>query len=376
MYSKDIAESGIISYGNLYRIAKAMEKGSKGLDITVGMLGGSITQGSLSSTPKTCYAYLVYEWWVNKFKESKITYINGGIGGTTSQFGVARVESDLLKFKPDFVIVEYSVNDAENDLFKETYESLVRKILEYPNEPGVFIVNNVQYNDGVNAQRIHNEVGAYYNLPIVSMKNSIYKEIEEGRINKQEITPDDLHPNDMGHKLIGDIINNMLDNIYEKAINKEVEEGYVIPNETLTSNRYMDSLRLQNKNALFTTEGFFIDREEQRGITDIFKNGWKGNKVGDTIRFEVDGGMISIQYRKSVKGTAPIAKAVIDNDINNAIILDGNFMETWGDCLYLQDILVGGEKGKHTLDITIIQAEETSEVEFYLVSVISANKEI
>lgn len=374
MYRKDLAERAIVSYGNLHRIAKAMEKAINGENITVGMLGGSITQGSLSSTPKTCYAYLVYEWWVNKFQNSKITYVNAGIGGTTSQFGVARVEKDLLQYNPDFAIIEFSVNDVENELFKETYEGLVRKVLSYPNEPGVLILNNVQYNDGVNAQKVHNEVGAYYNLPMVSMKDSIYKEVEAGTIKKEDITPDDLHPNDIGHKLIADIVRNMLDNIYDKVINKEVDSSYSIPEETLTKNRYMDSLREQNRNASYTLEGFTVDNEEQNGITDIFKNGFRAGKVGDSIHFEVEGGMVSVQYRKSVKRTAPIAKAIIDNDEEHPIILDGNFEETWGDCLYLQDVLVNGQKGKHTLDISITSADENSDVDFYLVSVISANK--
>ncbi len=374
MLKKEIAENGIVSYGNLSRIAKVMEKGRKGEDITVAMLGGSITQGSLSSTPKTCYAYHVYEWWKNQFKDSKITYVNAGIGGTTSQFGVARVESDLLKYNADFVIVEYSVNDVESDLFKETYESLIRKILTYPNEPGVLIVNNVQYNDGVNAQNIHNAIGKYYDLPMVSMKNSIYQEVETGRLKKEEITPDDLHPNDTGHKLIGDIISNMLCNINEKVIKNDIPSEYVIPNTTFTNNRYIDSVRLQNKNELYVADGFIADYKEQKEITDIFRNGWIGKKVGDTIHFDLEGGMISVQFRKSVKRMAPIAKAVIDNHIEHAILLDGNFEETWGDCLYLQDLLVGGDQGKHTLDITILQAEDNSEVDFYLVSVITADR--
>lgn len=228
--------------------------------------------------------------------------------------------------------------------------------------------------NGVNAQKIHNEVGKYYNLPIVSMKNSIYKKVEEGTIKKEVITPDDLHPNDTGHKLISDIINHMLDNIYDKVAKKEIPQGYTIPATTLTCNRYMDSIRLQNKNRNYTLDGFLVDNEEQSGITDIFKNGWIGKRVGDSIHFEVEGGMISIQYKKSVKRNAPIAKVIIDRNVKHSVILDGNFEETWGDCLYLQDILIAGETGKHTLDITIIQADENSDTDFYLVSVISAKR--
>lgn len=105
-----------------------MKKAMAGEDITVGFLGGSITQGRLSSTPKTCYAYLVYQWWCNTFPQSNITYVNAGIGGTTSQFGVARADSDLLSKDIDFTVVEFSVNDDDNPHFLETYEGLIRKI--------------------------------------------------------------------------------------------------------------------------------------------------------------------------------------------------------------------------------------------------------
>ena len=53
---------GVRNRGNLYRIERVMKKAMRGEDITVGFLGGSITQGCLSSSPETCYAYLVYRW--------------------------------------------------------------------------------------------------------------------------------------------------------------------------------------------------------------------------------------------------------------------------------------------------------------------------
>ena len=108
---------GIVNRGNQARIKNVMKRAIAGEKITLGFLGGSITQGSLSSTPETCYAYLVYDWWRKTFPNAEFVYLNAGIGGTTSQFGVARVESDLLRYKPDFVIVEFSVNDDNNEFF-------------------------------------------------------------------------------------------------------------------------------------------------------------------------------------------------------------------------------------------------------------------
>ena len=90
-------EKGMINRGNWNRIKKCMRRAREGKAITTGFLGGSITQGSLSSKPETCYAYLVYKWWKEKFPQSEVTFINAGIGGTTSQFGDARVEDHLLR---------------------------------------------------------------------------------------------------------------------------------------------------------------------------------------------------------------------------------------------------------------------------------------
>lgn len=371
---KQYADKGIVGLGNLCRIAKVMKKAADGKDITVGMIGGSITQGSLSSSPETCYAYLVYRWWANKFKDSKVTYINAGIGATTSQFGVARAESDLLSYNPDFVIVEFSVNDKNRAPFQETYEGLIRKILMSLSEPAILILNSVQYDDGVSAQEIHNEIGRAYDLAMISMKDSLYAEVAAGRIVRGDITPDDLHPNDTGHKLVSEIVNYTLDKIYDEVFSGEYQDSYRIQEQTVTPNRYMDSLRYDNRNIRPALKDFETDFTKQEQITDIFRNGWKAANKGASIHFEVKGAMISVQYRRTVKRTAPIAKAVIDGDESSAVILDGNFDETWGDCLYLTDLLTGGEDRLHTLDIEIIEADEAGGIDFYLVSVIAADR--
>ena len=89
-------ENGIANRGCLYRLKKVMDRAKAGEALNIAFLGGSITQGSLSSKPELCYAYHVYEWWKKTFPQADFTYINAGIGGTTSQFGVARAEADLL----------------------------------------------------------------------------------------------------------------------------------------------------------------------------------------------------------------------------------------------------------------------------------------
>ncbi len=368
-------EKGMINRGNWYRIKECMKKAARGEKITTGFLGGSITQGSLSSAPETCYAYLVYEWWKNKFPKSEITFINAGIGGTTSQFGVSRVEDHLLKYNPDFVLIEFAVNDDNTEFFEETYEGLIRRTLGDKCSPALMLMNNVRYDNGVNAQEMHLKVAEAYELPMVSMKSTIWPEVESGRIPNREITPDDLHPNDAGHQLVAQVITAFLDSVYKDIETEEKPSdfgGRTLP-DAITANAYEKSVRYQNDNSIPDSRGFAADNGPQNDIREVFRKGWTAWKKGDTISFTIDCTGVAVQYRKSVKKPTCIAKAVVDGRENEAVILDGNFDEDWGDCLYIDTITRHMEPGKHTVEITVIEAHEDDAVPFYLVSVIGSN---
>lgn len=379
-------EDGMTFSGNTDRIKAVMERAKKGEAITVGFLGGSITQGSLSSTPDTCYAALTAKWWRETFPQSEITYINAGIGGTTSQFGVARVEQDLLCYRPDFVVIEFSVNDENTLFFRETYEGLVRKVYGAEFAPAVLLVHNVFYETGTNAQDQHETIGRYYNIPCVSIKTSVYQAAASGKIARRDITPDDLHPNDAGHRLLADLLIYFLEKVkgesesMSHAVDQTSGSGVgssekntkqnVLPTP-ITRNAYENSVRYQNYNSSPELSGFVADTEPQNVITDIFKRGFIGKSVGDSITFEIEGSGIAIQYRKSVKHPACIAKVVLDGEEDRAVVLDGNFEETWGDCLFISTIAEHVEEKKHSVKITVVDAPEDA-VPFYLVSVIGS----
>lgn len=366
-----MAERGIISLGELDRFHLVMEKARNKEPLTIGFIGGSITQGSLSSTPYTCYAYRVFEWWKAYFQNENLTYVNAGIGATTSQFGVARVKSDLLSKEPDVVFAEFSVNDEDNDLFMETYEGLIRTILSAKNSPALLLFHNVSYDTGNNAQRVHSKIGFHYQIPMVSMKDSIFEELKKGTLQKEVITPDNLHPNDYGHELVAYVITQALEKIASITTteDREIDTKLELPNP-ITSNRYEELVRYTNSDLNPIVMGFQKDEKEQYGITDLFKGGYLATKIGDSIEFEFECKILSVQYRKSIHKPAPVAKAVIDGQEENSVILDANFKENWGDCIYLQDILVSDVKKKHTLTITIVEADKKLESDFYLASVI------
>lgn len=357
-------EKGIVNPGNPAAVRDVMNRAAAGQPVTIGFIGGSITQGSLSSTPETCYAWLVYRWWAERFPN--VRYVNAGIGGTTSQFGVARVEEDLLRFKPDVVFIEFSVNDAPTELFEETYEGLVRCVLS--SGSALILIHNVCYDTGFSAEDVHLRIGTHYHLPCVSMRSTIYRKILSGEIQNRDITPDDLHPNDAGHALVARVVTHLLDRIYEQ--DGPDREQTPLPSP-LTPNAYEHSIRYRNCNAEPVLAGFVPDHTPQEHITQMFRHGYTAWNRGDSIAFEIESTGIAVQYRKSVKKPAPIAKVYVDGE-ESPVLLDANFREDWGDCLYIDTILTHGELKRRRVELRIAEAHENDAVPFYLVSIIGS----
>lgn len=354
---------------NFARLKELFRRAAAGQELTIAFLGGSITQGSLSSTPQTCYAYRVYQWFVDTFPQAKFHYVNGGIGGTDSFYGVSRAVTDVLMYQPDFVAVDFSVNDAKLSFRQETYEGVIRKLLSWPSRPAVVLLNNIYYDTGLTAEDDHVAVGDHYGVPHISIRDSIYQDLKAGTYTRPQLSPDGLHPNDFGHGLVAGEIIKLLENV--NAHREEPEEGAVLPSP-LTANAYENARRLTIREVSPELNGFRADTAEKTGHLDHWKNGWIGHKPGDKIIFTVDASCIAVQYRKTIRRPALRAQLILDGDTTHPVLLDGNFDEDWGDCLYLQPILHHGEQKTHTVEITILPTEDETPTEFYLMALITA----
>lgn len=354
---------------NLARLKRCMQKAERGGELTIGFLGGSITQGCLATEHEKCYAYLVFEWWKKSFPKAEFFYVNGGIGGTSSFFGVSRAVTDVLMYQPDVVIVDFSVNDDANAFFQETYEGVIRKILNCKSRPAVILLNNVFYDTGENAQEYHNAVGDWYYIPHVSIKDTLYQKMKAGMYTREELTQDGLHPNDKGHELVAAEIISLLSRVKECRNEQEAEVSLPVP---MTQNAYENAKRLTIREISPLLCGFRADAEEKKGHLDLFKNGWIGKRAGDKLVFEVTASCIGVQYRKTIKRPALRARLILDGDTAHPRILDGNFEEDWGDCLYLESVLHHGENKKHTVEMEIIEDGLKEATPFYLLSLIIA----
>ena len=157
---EEIVKNAVVSEESCYKIARIYDKLTIDKKLCFGVIGGSITGGA-AATNGNSYSVLVLKWLKEQFPDADIEYVNAGIGATGSQFGVHRAERDLLSKNPDFVIVEFSVNDRSNEYRCETYEGLIRKIINWNPETAILGLNTMDFN-GDNVQEEHNEILSHY----------------------------------------------------------------------------------------------------------------------------------------------------------------------------------------------------------------------
>lgn len=361
----------VVNRGNQKRLKNVMLRAQRGEAVAIGYLGGSITMGSVATAPEKCYAFLSCQWWKENFPRTRVEYYNAGIGATTSQFGVARVDEDLLYARPDLVFIEFSVNDDNDAHFQETYEGLVRHVYTSESLPAVVLLHNSFFSTGVSAQEIHTAVGRYYDLPCVSIRNNVHARIAAGELAAEIITADDLHPNDAGHAMLADTIRHFLDGVYARVDSPEPEPGF--PLRPMTLNRYENSKRLRSPQLeVDSSRGFARDTAVQKHMTDIFKGGWEAWEEGAYLEFTMTGSVLAVQYRRTIRKPAPAARVIVDGDEAGAVLLDGEFDENWGDLLALTTVFEKEEPGKHQVRIEVCGTHEKDASGFYLVSVITA----
>ncbi len=215
------------------RIRQVFCKAARGEKITVVGIGGSITEGSHAKTwgdvgnnaveyneqlgGEKCWFERVSDWFEESFPNTTINSINAGIGATPSFLSVFLLEQFVLKHQPDLVTVEFSVNDPaaipfllKDEVF-ESYEAIIRRCLELGIAVmPIFLVNK----RGYSFQNIHAELADHYNLPAISYYDAIYPD-GELICEWDKLSPDDLHPNNVGHALLSVCISNYLDNVLE-----------------------------------------------------------------------------------------------------------------------------------------------------------------
>ena len=99
-------------------------------------VGSSSTQGTGASSPSKAYPAQLDAILEQRFPGAKIEVINKGIGGETAAGTVARLDRDVLSFRPDLVIWQLGTNDALRNVDPKTFGTEVVEGIRRVRESG------------------------------------------------------------------------------------------------------------------------------------------------------------------------------------------------------------------------------------------------
>lgn len=359
-------ERGIVRSGNMSRLYNVMKRAEAGDFITIGFIGGSITEGAGSTDKVYCYVSRICAWWEQNFPNATFSFVNAGISGTDSIYGCARLDTDLLCYKPDVVFVEYSVNDSYGEEYLESYESLVRKCLIQDNNPAVVALHMCGYGSGKSVENTHANITAHYNIPAVSTRPSIEQDIQAGILKEEWISDDGTHPNDSGYAEVAHIIKYFLTKVYCKGFDKSCYVDYAVPEamRTLTS---INMVTYNRYNLNPYLKGFEEDTEWMNDITEIFRDGYIGDEVGDTMIFTVTASKVYFQIQAGVADSRGHVEVITDGVTEWPMRLGANDEST----LMYFPLIYDGEYGEHTFEIKVT---EKGELPYYVAAIITAEE--
>lgn len=354
--------NSIYNKGNQARLARVIKKLQDGGEVVVAYLGGSITQGS-SAGNELCYARLTTNWLEETFPSAKIRYLNAGIGATGSYIGVHRCDNDVLKYDPDLVFVDFSVNDGTDRtaMNQSTYESLMRKLWTYESAPAIVTIAMTQEN-GTSFQEYHGEIVKKYDIPMISYKNTILDVIGKGYIQWKDISDDNIHPNVPGHAILSGLLTSYLQDVIDNLDSIDLTEPELAATGE-SGMKYQNAKLLTSANTEPVSLGSFEQISSDFGG---FSNPWfarssDGFADESGIEFEVEAQNIGLLYGK-LTSNAAMADIYVDGDLR--MTLNANFPNGWGNYVEFAEICSFMSTGTHT--IRIVPKSDGGAAAFYV----------
>ncbi|WP_419764453.1 MAG: arylesterase [Arcobacter sp.] len=163
-------------------------------------LGDSLTEG-LGVSKEDAYPNLVKELIQSKLNKN-VDVINGGVSGSTTSDGLARLQW-YLKKKPDLVFIALGANDGLRGLDLQQTQKNLEEIITHAQESnakvllaGMLIPPNYGPQYSAHFKKMYEDIKAKYELKSMPF-------LLQGVAGEQELNQrDGIHPNEKGHEYI------------------------------------------------------------------------------------------------------------------------------------------------------------------------------
>ncbi|WP_309120297.1 SGNH/GDSL hydrolase family protein [Paenibacillus sp.] len=195
---------------------QTMEKMARGEHAVIVMLGDSITEPNYHVHGHMNYAGLLHERLLEKFGRHLLA-VNAGVSGNTAQNLINRLERDVLRFTPDLVTIMIGINDCGAAVPLEEYaadlERLIRSIRGQGAEVLLMTPHPLMKEDSDVASKYTTyrqyiteirEVSRNLQVPLCDIYEAWGTLVDPG--THSTLMNDFLHPNELGHRVIADVV--------------------------------------------------------------------------------------------------------------------------------------------------------------------------
>ena len=354
--SDDMVRRAIVSVGNAASFLDFLRRAEAGHDLTIGVLGGSITAGSVCPQPEKRYHGVLLEFLRSRYPRSRFSLVNAGIGATDSCYGSFRAERDLLSGKPDMAVLEFAVNDNDSVLWGQSYEGVVRQILT----AGCPLILLFMTHDHLqNCQRLQEVIGRHYGLPMVSYRDAVMPELMRGTLKWEALSPDKVHPNPSAHSFAGKLLCALMEKIIVAA-NAESKQLPPLPEALFTDAFQYTFLMEGDTFCPVVSDGWTKLAEGDRHL----RGRWHASQAGRRMEFSFEGTSLWVSYL-GIQGAVGRISVCVDDLA--PVVFDSFFQHDWpGPKQFWLQAVSGLKQGVHKAVVTLL-AEHHPEggTEFY-----------
>ncbi len=339
---KQLAEAALCSLGEGIPWQKLLAE----KHLTVGFMGGSVTQGyaQLEIHREAAYPELV----TNALREQGydaecVLCAEAGMG--TMQ-GNLLADAYILEHKPDLVFLEFAINETTLKPSVIAFESLLRKLLTAP-EPPVVCLLMLRSMQGYSCESFMIPIAEHYKLPHISLNRALAPAMERGALTWADYGDEESHPNADGHRLLAEMVLYLLDAA------KQAPETPALPmpepwlDAPYTNLRW---LRAEADAAGVETACELVPRPYQA----YFPSAWKICKEGGALKLTVRCRVLLVFYETHRLPEFGSCRISVDGEPMKQPLIQSNSLYGWGNAKFVTAVSAAAA-GEHTL---LLEPEE------------------
>ena len=192
---------------------------------------------------------------------------------------------------------------------------------------------------------------------MISYHDAILDAIRNGHIKWKDISPDDIHPNSVGHKALSEMIVSYLEGVIDELDSIDTENESDFSNVYRTDKYAGAYLVMPSEAVNADTCGWRSEFFGNFGDAFHAKSNDGTFEGFEDLKFEVDAKTIGVFFGKLITHGG-IFDVVVDGEVAKTI--NSDFKNGWGNYVEAEEVIDFDECGRHTVEIVPHKGEKGS----------------